>query len=141
MSFEFISPQSTRSITEFFILLRPQAMKELCGTLCTPWCNSLVATVVSSTSTLQRYRYEKRKSSISGYFFGLISFLKSIFQNLLAIPRNREDECSGVGFPFNLSAFQLFGMALKRWEKIFIILYIINYLFYSVFILFSFLNN
>ena len=44
-------------------------------------------------STMQRYKIEKRKSSISGYILQENTIGKSILQNIKTSEANREDEC------------------------------------------------
>ena len=69
MSYEFSTTEYTES-HGVFILLRPQAMKELCGTLCTLWCNSLVASRYCGESfNTAKIQPQKRLVKSFGIFF------------------------------------------------------------------------
>ena len=98
---------------------------------------SLVDVMVSWT-TLQRYRYEKRKSRFSRYIFNCFHSWSRFFKTcwLLVESWRRMFRHKFSFHPFNLSVV---WNGLKRGGKIFIILYIINYLFYYIFRLFPLL--
>ena len=107
----------TRNLTEFLFSFGRRNER-------TRWNSaySLVDVMVSWT-TLQRYRCEKRKSSISGYVFRLFSFLKSIFQNLLANRQIVKANATALVFLSSFQPFSCLKWLWKGWKNFYYIIY------------------
>ena len=79
-------------------------------------------------STLQRYKIEKRKSSISGYIFQENAIGKSIFWNIKNIRWNREDDAFWGLRRYSVLSIQWVPLSLCLCKENSIFIYIIIYI-------------